>query len=85
MAKYTVDYSSTTGFGWVKEFDRVDDVDKIVDDHRHDKYTRLTVWDNEHGDFIYWKDAFERDAYIDLLGDTFRDLRTTTRHVKRAQ
>ena len=85
MAKYTVDYSSTTGYGWVKDFERIEAVDSIVDEFRHNKYTRLTVWDNEHRDFIYWKDAFEREPYIDLLGDIFRDLRTTTRQIKRAQ
>ena len=85
MSKYIVDYSSTSGYGWTKEYDRVESVDGIVNEHRHNKYTGLTVYDCEHGDFIFWKDIFSGPS-IDLLGDhNARDLRTVTRMRKGAK
>ena len=69
MKKYTVYYASApTGYGWTREFDRIDEFEDIVDDARRDCTQSVSVRDNE----------------IDMLSGIERDLRTTTRKRKYA-
>jgi hypothetical protein len=81
--KYTVSYcSGSTGYGWQKQYDRLEDFEDFVD-HIRDEYTAsLWVWDDELQDFIFRKDCLEFKPQIDKLHDFRRDMRTTTRMSK---
>ena len=81
--KYTVMYcSGSTGYGWEKEYDRLDEFEEFVD-HIRDEYTaKLWVWDDTLQKFIFWKDFLEYKPSIDLLHSLGRDMRTTTRKAK---
>ena len=85
MRKYTVSYASgATGFGWEHEYDRLDEFEDFVKEKERSDYTaRVTVWDDELGKFVYWKDCLASKPRIDMLSDLFRDFRTTTRKMKR--
>lgn len=83
MAKYTVDYTSgATGYGWTKEYDRLDEFEYFINEKRNDYTARVTVWDNELEEFIFWKDTLRWDCRIDMLKNFDRDCRTTTRKRK---
>ena len=78
--KYSVTYvSGATGFGWVHDYDRIDEFEDFVDEIRNEYSACLTVWDNELEDFIFWKDCLSNKCEIDMLHARDRDLRTTTR------
>ena len=63
--------------------------DKKVDVHnpeylirieiRNDYTARLTVWDNELKDFVFWKDCLTYNCKIDMLRAYERDLETMQR------
>lgn len=83
MKKYSVTYTSgATGYGWHEEYDRVEEFESFVNEIRHDYTARLTVWDNELEDFIFWKDCLTYTCKIDMLHSYNRDLRTKTRKAK---
>lgn len=84
MAKYMVDYCcASTGYGWSREFDTIDEFEDLVNEVRQDRTRGIRVWDNQLKDFIFWKDCGTFTAYKDMLSDILRDLRTTTRRCKR--
>ena len=83
MAKYTVSYcAGATGFGWRKEYNRLDEFEDFIDEVRHDYSAYASVWDESVQDFIFWKDCLELNPSIDKLSDIFRDRRTTTKRMK---
>lgn len=81
--KYVLDYAQgSTGYGWQKEYDTIDEFEWFVDEMRHEYTASVQVWDNELQKFIYWKDVLTYKPRIDMLHDLFRDMRTTTRRCK---
>lgn len=83
MKKYEVSYTSgATGFGWDKEVDTIDEVMDKIDGLDHEYTAKVSVWDNIHEKFIFYKDCLEYDPKINLLAEIDRDLRTTTLHRK---
>lgn len=83
MKKYLVSYTSgSTGYGWDKECDTIEEVENTLDGLTHEYTAALRVWDNDIQDFIYWKDVLTYEPTINILGDGMRDLRTTTRYRK---
>ncbi len=81
--KYTVDYASgATGYGWSEEFDRLEEFEDFIKEMRSEYTARVTVWDNELGDFVFWKDVLTYECRIDMLKSYDRDFRTTTRRIK---
>jgi hypothetical protein len=78
--KYTVKYcSGSTGYGWEKQYDRLDEFEDFVDEIRREYTASLKVWDETLQEFIFWKDCLTFKCYIDRLHDFRRDMRTTTR------
>ncbi|MBQ8528984.1 MAG: hypothetical protein IJ459_04530 [Clostridia bacterium] len=83
--KYTVNYcSGSTGFGWSKQYDRLDEFEDFVDEMRREYTARVVVWDETLQGFVFWKDCLSYDPSIDLLHAPLRDMRTTTRKSKGA-
>jgi hypothetical protein len=81
--KYTVMYcSGSTGYGWEKEYDRLDEFEDFVDHIRGEYTAYLAVWDDTLQEFIFRKDCLEYKPSIDLLHGIGRDMRTTTRKAK---
>lgn len=81
--KYCVMYcSGATGFGWEEEFDRLSDFEDFVDQMRTEYTASVKVWDYQLERFIFWKNVLTIEPSIDLLGDLFRDMRTSTRRMK---
>ena len=81
--KYSVSYcSAPTGYGWTQEYDRVSEFESFVDEMRREPTADLSVYDNDLGDFIFWKRAMRYDPDIDMLRSSCRDLRTKTRKMK---
>lgn len=84
--KYLVKYiSGSTGYGWSKEFDRLDEFEDFIDSMRHEYTAYVLVWDESVQDFIFWKDCLSYEPRIDKLTDPFRDRRTTTKQSKREE
>ena len=78
--KYSVDYvSCPTGYGWSKEYDRIDEFEGFIKEVRHDRTKEVWVYDNELHDFIFIKRGGTYEIEKDMLAGSFRDLRTTTR------
>jgi hypothetical protein len=79
MAKYTVDYcNASTGYGWSQKYDRLDEFEDFINEHRRDPLAYINVWDSELKAYIYMKGyGFKPD--VDLLRNPLRDMRTTTR------
>lgn len=81
--KYTLSYTSgATGFGWSHDYDRLEEFESFVKEESTDYTARVTVWDEELGKFVYWKNCLTHEPRIDMLSDLFRDFRTTTRKMK---
>ena len=82
--KYIVDYaSSNTGYGWTREYDRLEEFEGFIKESRHERYVLITVFDTTLDKFVYWRrNSLEPD--VDMLSDLFRDMRTTTRKRKPA-
>lgn len=52
--KYVVNYcSGSTGYGWSKEYDRLDEFEDFVNEKRRDYTARVTVWDDSVKGFIF--------------------------------
>lgn len=82
--KYTVSYTSgATGFGWDAEHDRLEEFESFIKEMRSEYTARVTVWDNELQEFVFWKNCLSHTPKIDMLADLFRDFRTTTRKMIR--
>lgn len=82
MRKYSVAYASSTGFGWEREYDRIDEFEDFVDEIRNEYTARLTVWDNQIKQFLFWKNCLTYNCKIDMLHSCDRDLRTLDRKRK---
>ena len=83
--KYTVDYASgATGYGWSKEYEKLEDFEDFIKEMRNEYTAAVRVWDSELEDFIFWKDVLTWDCEIDMLKDFQRDFRTATRKKKTA-
>lgn len=83
MAKYSVDYCcGSTGYGWSKDFDTIDEVESFVDEHRNVCSAVIRVYDNQINQTIFWKRCGTFKPCVDFLDDFLRDLRTTTRKCK---
>lgn len=81
--KYLLSYTSgSTGYGWEMEHDRIDEFEGFVDEMRYVYTARVTVWDNDLKDFIFWKDCLSYKPETDLLHAWGRDMRTKTRKWK---
>lgn len=85
MKKYTVSYTSApTGYGWTREFDRIDEFEDIVNAARRDCTRSVSVRDNELEKEIFFKRVMTYKIEVDMLSGNERDLRTTTRKRKYA-
>lgn len=86
MKKYTVNYTSgATGYGWEKKYERLDEFEDFINEKRKDYTARVTVWDEELEDFIFWKDTLTWDCEVDILKDSNRVCRTITRRRKHTE
>lgn len=80
--KYYLEYTSgATGYGWGREFDRLDEFEDFINEMRNEYTAAVRVWDSELKTFIFWKRALSEPT-TDMLSDMFRDMRTTTRKWK---
>ena len=78
MAKYFVSYASgATGFGWEKEYDRIDEFEYLIKEI--DRSTYFYVYDYEIKEIIYKKDCLDNKPTIDLLHKPLRDFRFKSR------
>ncbi|WP_133014945.1 hypothetical protein [Clostridium cuniculi] len=78
--KYKVDYTSgTTGYGWEEECRTINEVLEILDEFKHNYSAKLSVWDRELNDFIYYKRPLTDKPETDLIYNMNRDLRTKNR------
>lgn len=83
--KYSVSYTSgATGFGWNKEYDRLEDFEDFINEKRKDYTAMVTVFDNTLNDFIFWKNTLTYNIKTDMLHNFSRDMRTITRKRKLA-
>jgi predicted RNA-binding protein with PIN domain len=83
VKKYTVDYChGNTGYGWSKEFDRLDEFEDFINDCRRDYGAKVRVWDNTLQKVIFQKGCSWNPS-VDMLQDISRDMRTTDRKAKR--
>ena len=67
-----------TGYGWRKEYERLEDFEDFVNEMRADAMANIAVWDNELYKYIFRK-GYGFKPEIDMLKSPFRDMRTTTR------
>lgn len=71
MKKYTVSYASApTGYGWIREFDSINDFEYIINNARKDCTLSLSVRDNEIGKEIFFKRAMTYKIEIDMLSES---------------
>lgn len=83
MKKYSVSYvSGATGYGWIHEYDRLDEFEDFINEMRSNYTAKVTVYDNELQDVIFWKDVLTYKCDIDMLKSYDRDCRTSTRKRK---
>jgi hypothetical protein len=81
--KYVVDYcSGATGYGWSKEYDRLDEFESFIDEMRREITAHVSVWDNTLKDFIFYKRALCYEPETDMLKAIDRDMRTKNRKWK---
>lgn len=79
--KYYVSYTSgPTGYGWEREYDRLDEFEDFIRGISRTAY--IFVYDNELGETIYRKDILDDKPTIDLLSAPLRDFRYKTRTYK---
>lgn len=65
--RYSIEYSSTTGYGWTEKSNTLKDYKGFIEEMRNNYYTHLTIWDSKKKDFIFWKRALQRKPDIDNL------------------
>ena len=81
--KYSVDYvSGATGYGWERDFDRLDEFESFINEMRTEYTARVLVYDHQMEKFIFWKDCLSYKPRIDMLHCIGRDMRTKTRKYK---
>lgn len=77
--RYTVNYTSgSTGFGWEAQHSSIKEFIGWLEEAKLERAYRITVWDDTLGDFIFWKDVFDKPI-IDMIFTSSRDLRTKTK------
>lgn len=69
-----------TGGGFTFETNDICEIDKYVDEYRHDAINAIWVWDGKHHDYIFKKRASCYKPEIDLLHNIDRDFRFKERH-----
>lgn len=80
---YILDYASgATGYGWRQECKRLSEAEDFINEMRYEKMARVTLWDKELGEYIFWKDILTFKPEIDKLHCIGRDFRTKTRKWK---
>ena len=81
--KYSLEYcSGATGYGWEKEYDRLDEFEDFINEIRNEYTAKVTVFDYSLKKFIFYKRALSFKPEKDMLFNLFRDMRTTTRKIK---
>ena len=66
--RYTINYSSTTGYGWKETSNSLSDYTSLIKMARNrDYYMHLVIWDDKKKDFVFWKRALQYTPDIDLL------------------
>lgn len=77
--KYEIGYcSGATGYGWEDACDTIEEVEEIISEIRETRTAMVTVFDNNLGNFIFYKRALS-EPETDMIYSFKRDLRTTTR------
>ena len=81
--KFIVDYcSGSTGYGWTREYDRLDEFEEFINECRQNYSAKVQVFDTTMNAFIFKKGCSWKPE-VDMLHNLFRDMRTTTREIKR--
>lgn len=81
--KYIVDYcSGTSGFGWSREYDRLDEFEGLINECRDIYSAKVRVFDTTLNKVIFQKGCSWKPE-VDLLHDIVRDMRTIDRKMKR--
>lgn len=65
--RYTIEYASTTGYGWKEESNSLGDFSGIIKEARKNYYMHLIIWDEKKKDFVFWKRAIHSKPDIDKL------------------
>jgi len=81
MAKYTLWYSSTTGYGWKEKSNRIDEFEDFIREQSINRYSSIEVYEEGIG-FVYIKRIGDVTPEISIFDNILRDLRTTTKKVK---
>lgn len=79
--KYVVEYA-TNGYGWTKEYNRLEEFEAFIDENRREIYASISVWDATGKSFIFLKRILTHTPEIDMLHNVVRDMRTTTKKAK---
>ena len=81
MKKYKVSYESgATGFGWDEEVDTITEVIRLIENIRHDFTAKVTVFDSQFKDFVFYKRSLTHHCETDFIISVYdKDLRTRTR------
>lgn len=80
--KYIVDFcSGSSGFGWTKEYDRLDEFEPFINEFRHEYSAKIMVFDTSLNKVIFQKGC-SWEPSVDLLCDMMRDMRTINRRMK---
>ena len=79
--KYEVEITNSN-YSIIEECENIKDVEYLLSAVNEKYYTKITVYDRELKDFIYYKDILAEIPEVDTLVSRERDLRTTTRRRK---
>ena len=77
--KYIIDCTGTNGYGRTEKAKTIQEVKYIIEGIEDKYYYKISVFDNQLNDFIYWKDILTSKAETDLINNLKSDLRTKTR------
>ena len=80
--KYIVDYcSGSSGYGWSKEYDRLDEFEDFINECRNNYSAKIMVFDTTLNKVIFQKGCSWKPT-VDMLHDIVRDMRTSDRKLK---
>lgn len=65
--KYTVSYSSNTGYGWSEECNSLKNVRSLIKEYKNNLYACITVWDNVKHKMLFDKRILEAKPTVDFL------------------
>lgn len=77
--KYTINYTGSSCYGWTEKVNTIKEVKYILEGIEDKYYCKISVFDNQLNDFVYWKDILTSKAETDLINNLKSDLRTKTR------